>query len=71
MFWNKKQGNRTLYHWLPHEDITAYELALCLGVVLAVVSRIGGITEISAEKLYERLPDSAKRHWALVKDNDD
>jgi hypothetical protein len=44
--------------WSPKEDITAYELALCMGLVIANAQRHGHVMEE-----YEKLPDSAKRHF--------
>lgn len=39
--------------WAPHEDITAYELAIALSVIL----------QGCAEEQFERLPESVKRHF--------
>jgi len=46
--------------WSPKEDITTYELALCMGVVVAQTqqSRARLVMET-----FDKLPDSAKRHF--------
>lgn len=43
----------------PHEDITAYELARCLIVFLALDTY--GADEAMGE--FDKLPDACKRHW--------
>lgn len=46
------------YAWEPSEDITTYELALCVPVLLV------GWHEIEAA--IQRLPDGAKRHFRPI-----
>lgn len=45
------------YLWKPQSDITAYELALCLPIV--VTSNTWGV---------ESLPDEAKRHFERIEE---
>lgn len=42
--------------WKPQEDITAYELALCLKLIIAQ------LLQIAPSTIYEGLPESCKRH---------
>jgi hypothetical protein len=46
------------YDWKPKEDITAYELALCVPVMLSN----GGW---GLECMIEALPESARRHFEV------
>jgi len=48
------------YKWIPKEDISAYELALCIPVVTATYWH-------DAESYIEGLPESARRHFEEVK----
>lgn len=48
------------YVWAPREDITTFELAACLAVLLTSVSGAGAG---AVESAYNALPDAAKRHW--------
>lgn len=43
----------------PKPDITSYEVALCLGALIAISG--GG----NPEKYFDPLPDEAKRHFEL------
>lgn len=52
------------YLWSPQPDITAYELASCLTLMMASVH--GGASSIEAA--YVLLPEAAKRHWQVVED---
>jgi hypothetical protein len=45
----------TVYEWKPEEDITPYELALCVPMFFSAAS---GLNEN-----YDKLPEQAKRHW--------
>jgi hypothetical protein len=44
------------YRWYPKEDITTFELALCVPVLLSLHSVI-------AEYAIDRLPEFARRHF--------
>lgn len=44
------------YNWRPKEDITAYELALCLPVLV-------GKSWYDAEYFIETLPENVRRHF--------
>jgi hypothetical protein len=44
------------YHWNPLEDITTYELALCVPI-------LGMQSAVCVEYAVNRLPDNAKRHF--------
>ena len=46
--------------WEPKEDITAYELALCLAVFFDV------LRGWEPERKYNLLPEEAKRHFRVV-----
>jgi hypothetical protein len=48
--------------WEPKEDITVYELASALGVLLAVTSG----TRKSAEQMIAKLPDNVRRHFRIA-----
>jgi len=49
--------------WLPKEDITAHELALCMEIFLAAQCRnVFGCWHV-IEPIYQRLPEKAKRHF--------
>jgi len=47
------------YNWKPKEDITAYELALCLPV-------FWGVASSSYEDFINSLPENARRHFEEV-----
>jgi hypothetical protein len=47
------------YNWNPQENITAYELALCIPVLLTV--HTWGV-----EFIIEALPEIARRHFEQV-----
>jgi hypothetical protein len=53
-------GKSAVYAWTPKEDITAYELALCMPVLS---SRIDSGTKGHA---VDQLPDNAKRHFSKL-----
>ena len=40
--------------WVPQPDITAYELALCVPLLISVGQQ---------HQFYAQLPEAAKRHW--------
>lgn len=44
--------------WDPQPDITSYELALCIPVLISVGKQ---------HQFYAQLPEAARRHW---KEND-
>ncbi len=48
------------YNWKPHQDITAYELALCLPILLAHTAGQG----IHFGNMIEDLPSEARRHFS-------
>jgi hypothetical protein len=50
------------YIWKPKEDITAYELALCVQLFVIKDSFSFGL-------LIENLPENAKRHFEEVKED--
>lgn len=54
-------GSKPAYLWSPSEDITTFELAQCMGVLVGVNMRYSSIEFISA--LIESLPENAKRHF--------
>lgn len=45
--------------WKPKPDITIYELALCMPVVMALVS----LWRVDKENMLAALPPEAKRHF--------
>jgi len=47
--------------WNPAEDITTYELALCLKVLIANTNKYASAARVQAA--YEGLPATAKRHF--------
>jgi hypothetical protein len=47
------------YRWKPKEDITAYELARALDVLLVAASTGGG----RAVSMIPNLPDEVRRHF--------
>lgn len=50
----------TSYVWKPKPDITTFELALCLKMLVGV----------NVSRIYDTLPDEAKRHWDKQIDED-
>lgn len=52
------------YVWAPQPDITAYELASCLTVVMTSLNGDAALVEAA----YVLLPESAKRHWQIEDD---
>jgi hypothetical protein len=44
------------YKWNPKEDITAYELALCVPVLMSA-------SNYGIQYFIEALPDNARRHF--------
>jgi hypothetical protein len=50
------------YKWYPCQDITTYELALCIPVLLE-------IHMWDYEKFIKQLPDNARRHFEEIKDD--
>lgn len=57
MSWFKK--DHFMLSWEPKEDITAYELALCMRLLIPIEFRDDRAT-------FEALSDGAKRHWRVV-----
>lgn len=57
------------FRYEPRPDITTYELALCVYLLVAQVSPNGGLR--AQQKIYDLLPESAQRHFKVVRDNDD
>lgn len=53
------------FFWQPKEDITAYELALCMGALVASVQRYSSGALVVG--VIERLPEIARRHFELQK----
>lgn len=51
------------FEWKPKEDITTYELTLCLPILLMVVQ--GCAWDMGA--LIECQPASVQRHWEEIK----
>jgi len=54
--------NVRTYTWQPQQDITTYELALCMPL-MAVGTTPDGWTQMDA--MYDALPAKARRHWSL------
>lgn len=50
----KRRREQTQYLWKPQEDITAFELAQCMPVLI-----------MDDFEIYDRLPDECKRHWKV------
>lgn len=44
------------FEWMPQDDITAHELALCVGVLILAMHGFCG-------DAYDQLPENAKRHF--------
>jgi hypothetical protein len=40
--------------WDPQPDITTYELALCIPILMAIGKQ---------HQFYDQLPEEARRHW--------
>jgi len=51
------------YTWEPYEDITAYELSLCMPMMFAETHSC----PTGVSQLYDKLPDNCKRHWKEAK----
>lgn len=49
--------------WKPREDITAYEIALCMSVLIASIQRHSSASLV--DKVYSDLPEMAKRHFEV------
>jgi hypothetical protein len=49
------------FTYKPQEDITAYELALLMPMIVSLVAPYGG--QYAQE--YDLLPPEAKRHWVV------
>lgn len=56
------------FKWAPLEDITSKELAVCMHLVPLVVT---GQQWQNHLRIYDILPDYAKRHFVVVKTNDE
>lgn len=52
------------YRWQPKEDVTAYELALCITILICVTADKGRTYDY--EKAIQELPESARRHFEVV-----
>ena len=52
-----------ILRWLPEEDITTFELALCIQVLIDALSNH---RDADPEKAYNKLPPEARRHWELM-----
>jgi hypothetical protein len=57
------------FRYEPKPDITTYELALCVYLLIAQVSPDGGLR--AQQKIYDLLPATAQRHFKVVRDDDD
>lgn len=55
---------KTVYRWNPKEDITAHELALCLGLFMILI----GARRINLDAEVAKLPENARRHFEKVED---
>lgn len=49
--------------WTPKEDITIWELAVALNVLLPAVG--GNSNPASLERVFNTLPDQVKRHFTF------
>lgn len=56
------------FKWAPLKDITTEELAVCMYLVPLVVT---GQQWQNQLRIYDFLPDYAKRHFVVVKTNDE
>jgi hypothetical protein len=52
----------------PQEDITTYELALCVYLLSEILSTNGTLR--SQQKVYDLLPPGAQRHFIVVKNDE-
>ncbi len=52
-------GDQATYWWAPQKDITAFELAQCLGMFAAGAT--GNPREMAA--VWKTLPAECRRHW--------
>jgi hypothetical protein len=50
------------YTWKPQEDITTYELALCMPLMAVGTTRDGWM---QMDWMYDHLPAEAQRHWSV------
>ena len=50
------------YTWQPQEDITTYELALCMPLMTVGTTRDGWM---QMDWMYDHLPAEARRHWSV------
>lgn len=57
---NKKPPEKVLYQWNPKEDITTYELAQAMTMI------IHSSSAPALAKVWDRLPDSVKRHFEVI-----
>ena len=55
------------FRYEPKPDITTYELALCVYLLIAQISPNGSLR--AQQKIYDLLPESAQRHFQIVRDN--
>lgn len=54
------------FRYEPKPDITTYELALCMYLLIAQVSPNGGLR--AQQKIYDLLPEGTKRHFEVTQD---
>lgn len=55
------------FKYKPQPDITTYELALCVYLLTTQISQYGSLRD--QQKIYDLLPESAQRHFKVVRDN--
>lgn len=56
-----KKNKYKNFIWKPQEDITPYELAMCLKLLIGSIS---GIRDLSL--VFDELPDNCKRHIEAI-----
>jgi len=50
--------------WKPQSDITAYELSLCMYLLIEKASANSSLR--NEQKVYDSLPAEAQRHFAVI-----
>lgn len=53
-----------LLKWTPKPDITTFELAQCMSVLIASLAKYTGADK--AKREFEKLPPEAKRHFVVL-----
>ncbi len=53
--------------WTPQPDITAFELAQCMSVLIASLAKYSGNEQATRE--FEKLPTEAKRHFVVLENS--